>query len=126
MLEVIEWIKSNWQLMIPAIVAMAALIQFMINRATQERDRQFKEFHKLIGDLVKGPTGDAGFVDQQAAIAYELRFYSKYYTFSLRTLIGLKLKWSTAPEFKSLRLISELNRSIQYLETKVTDPNEKD
>lgn len=126
MQEVADWIKSNWQLTVPALVAAAALIQFMINRRAQERDRQFKEFHKLIADLVKGPSGDAGFLDQQAAIAYELRFYSRYYAFTLRTLHGLKLKWSNDPAFKWPRLMSEVDRTIGFLERKVTDLSERD
>jgi len=126
MSAVLDWIKTNWQLTVPAIVAVFALIQFMINRATQERDRQFKEFHELIANLVKGPTGNAGFIDQQAAIAFGLRHFKRYYPFTLRTLIALRHKWADNPDSAFPRLIAEMDRTIGFLEALVTDPEEKD
>jgi hypothetical protein len=41
-------------------------------------------------------------------------------------LLGLKLKWSNDPDFKWPRLMGELDRTIRFLERKVTDPSEKD
>jgi hypothetical protein len=86
---------------------------------TRKRDQDLKEFenyHKLIKELVQPEDEkERMYVDRQTAILYELRNFKRYYPFSYRTLVSLKIKWEKVPgQFP--RLLEELNLTINFLE----------
>jgi predicted negative regulator of RcsB-dependent stress response len=86
---------------------------------TRKRDQNLKEFeiyHKLIKELVQPDEKNVMFVDRQTAIIYELRNFKRYYSFSYRTLCGLREKWNRPDQFP--RLIEELDLTIKFLEKK--------
>lgn len=64
------------------------------------------------------------YVDRQTVIIYELIHFKRYYTFSYRTLVGLKEKWEKVPN-QFPRLLDECNRTIDFLSKKIDLKREK-
>jgi hypothetical protein len=91
--------------------------QFFLVKRSENRRHAFETYHRLIDDLV-GANGTAK-LDRQIAIIFELRNYLHYYEVSLRILKGLRDEWK-GPE-KNKRLIEEMNLTIIYLESKITE-----
>lgn len=65
--------------------------------------------------MAPDPESGVAWVDRQAAVAFELRHFPRYYEFIDRTLRGLKQKWTAHPEFKWPRLIDEIDLTLDYI-----------
>jgi hypothetical protein len=103
-----------------ALGALAAVIsfswpiwQYFDVRRQEHHEKEFKEYHRLIQELVESQTGTSLYLDRQAAIVFELRRYERYHEFSLRTLEGLKQLWCSDPQYK--RLCDEMDLTIAYI-----------
>jgi len=90
--------------------------QYFDTRKRTQDLKEFETYHKLIKELVQ-PEDDKGamYTDRQAAIIFELRNFKRYYSFSYRTLLGLKETWSPS-DGKSTRLFEEIKLSLEFLE----------
>jgi len=109
------------QFMVPIIVAIIAAASplltfaFSIYRDIQEkseqiRQKQYEQYHKLIGDLVSNAKG---FVDSQIAIVFELKYFRKYRKLTIRIFEGLIKLWQNEP--KASGLINEMQITIKAL-----------
>ena len=101
-----------------AVAFIWSIVQFFSVRAREARSREFETFHRLIKELVEPPSEGPGlFIDRQCAVLFELRFFPRYFAFTYRTLLGLRLKWSeTASQYP--RILDELDITIQFIEAR--------
>jgi hypothetical protein len=99
-----------------SITFIWTVYQYIDTRKREQNLKEFENYHKLIKELVQ-PENGAMYVDRQSAIIYELRHFKRYYSFSYRTLVGLKEKWEKVPD-QFPRLLDELNRTIDFLKDK--------
>lgn len=90
--------------------------KYFLERGTTQRWKEFETYHRLVKELVEPEKKDgATYVDRQAAVLFELRFYQRYYPLTKRMLNGLKQQedWSKFP-----RLITEIDSTIDYISQK--------
>ncbi len=74
-----------------AVAFVWSVIQFLSVRARVARAREFETFHRLIKELVEPPSEGVGlYIDRQCAVLFEIRFFPRYFPFTLRTLLALK------------------------------------
>ena len=92
--------------------------QYMDKKKREQDLKEFENFHRLIKELVQPDEKDVMYVDRQTAIIFELRHFKRYYSFSYRTLLGLKEKWGKVPD-QYPRLIEECDLTIEFLKTKI-------
>jgi len=111
----------NYSLIISVVAGLATFLwtvyQYRDSRRRDQDLKEFENFHKLIKELVQ-PQEGVLYVDRQTAILFELRHFKRYYSFSYRTLIGLKEKWEKVPD-QFPRLLEELNMTIDFLNNKL-------
>ncbi len=81
--------------------------------------KKFEVYHKLVKELVE-PLTEKGtlYVDQKAAIVFEMRNFKKYYPYTLRMLKGLHEK-CVALQNQSQRLLNELGLTIEHIQKKL-------
>ena len=98
-----------------AIAFGFGVYKFQAERKASHYWKEYEAYHKVVKELVEPPTEDgAMYVDRQTAAIYELRFYKRYFSHSLRMLKGLRLKWALVPN-QFPRLIEELDLTIEYI-----------
>jgi hypothetical protein len=104
-----------------AIGALAAfawpVIQFFANKKREAEQRQFDAFHRLVKELVEPPEGKVLFIDRQAAIVFELRFFPRYGEFTVRMLSAFKIKLNGGLKEEPFlsRLIHEIDLTIHQI-----------
>ncbi|MDZ7918458.1 hypothetical protein [Rhodoferax sp.] len=85
-------------------------------RSREARAREFETFHRLVKELVEPPSEGSGlYIDRQCAVLFELRFFPRYFPFTLRTLLALKRKWQ-GPAAAYPRILEELDITIRFIE----------
>lgn len=92
--------------------------KFLVERKETHYWKEFDTYHRLIKELVEPQAGLALYIDRQTAILFELRFYKRYYSHSLRMLKGLRQKWGAEPN-QFPRIIEELDLTIEYINKKL-------
>jgi len=99
-----------------AVAFVWSVFQFFSVRAREARARDFETFHRLIKELVEPPSKGASlYIDRQCAVLFELRFFPRYFPFTLRTLLALKRKWKeSAAQYP--RILEELDITIRFIE----------
>ncbi|MDD2693820.1 MAG: hypothetical protein PHY14_02710 [Candidatus Gracilibacteria bacterium] len=107
-LEVLGFIVAYLSLILP-------IQKYFQDKSLQERQLQFQNYHKLIGELV-GEQGTPK-LDRQIAIAYELRNFPGYYDVTLRILKGLHNSWGNST-LEVSRLLKEIDLTIKFIESK--------
>jgi hypothetical protein len=99
-----------------AVAFIWSIIQFILVRKRDERHREFEIYHRLIKELVSPDSeSKAVWIDRQTAVLFELRRFRRYHEHTLRTLLGLKEKWSNDPDFKFRRLLEELDLTVEHI-----------
>jgi hypothetical protein len=99
-----------------AIAFIWSVVQFILVRKRDEQHREFEIYHRLIKELVSpDPDSKVVWIDRQTAVLFELRRFKHYHEHTLRTLAGLKEKWSNDPEFKFARLLEELELTVTHI-----------
>ncbi len=92
------------------------LFIFLISKSKQQKQINFKRFHK---DLIKGLSNQEGKIglDQQVAIIFELRNFPEYYPVLRRILSSFKDNWEKRREKepKLNRLITETEGTMNYM-----------
>jgi hypothetical protein len=98
MTQMFGWLSNTALLSIlgSALAFMWSTYQQIAQRKAEAREREFQNFHKLVKELVS-PDSESGttWIDRQAAVAFELRHFPRYYEFTERMLLGLKKGWPT-------------------------------
>jgi hypothetical protein len=99
-----------------AVAFIWSILQFLVQRRRESRERQFEMYHRLVKELVSpdSATG-ATWIDRQAAVVFELRYFPRYYEFTERMLKGLREKWSKDPEFHWPRLLEEIDITLAHI-----------
>lgn len=99
-----------------AVAFMWSIVQFVLVRKRDERHREFEIYHRLVKELVEpDPESKVIWIDRQAAVMFELRGFKRYHEFTLRTLLGLRKKWTNDPEFTFPRLLEELDLTVENI-----------
>ncbi|WP_422018250.1 hypothetical protein [Roseateles sp.] len=103
-----------------AAIAFAwSVVQFMLVRMRDEKHREFEIYHRLIKELVAlDPESKVMWIDRQCAVIFELRQFRRYHELTLRTLNGLRAKWSGDPDFTFPRMIEELDLTVDYIKSR--------
>ncbi len=119
--EILNFIES-YGLLIGGLATTVAFIwlvcQFFNIKRKEYQAKEFETFYYLIKQLVDPDRSNAEtFVDEQAAVVFELRRFKRFFPFTLRTLKGLRGKWSKS-ESRYPRLVEELDLAIEYIEKK--------
>ncbi|MBS7807144.1 hypothetical protein [Variovorax sp. PCZ-1] len=121
---VISWIAAN----LPALSALGAacgflwtIYQFLLVRGRESAAREFEVFHRLVKELVE-PDEKTGvlYIDRQAAVAFELRHFSRYHEFTERLLKSFLHKCEQDQENlgKHAMLLEEMRQTIAFIEKK--------
>lgn len=99
-----------------AIAFVWSVLQFFSVRDREARAREFETFHRLIKELVEPPPEGAGlYIDRQCAVLFELRFFPRYFPFTLRTLMSLRSKWQGSAA-QHTRILEELDITFRFIE----------
>ena len=101
---------------VAALAFVWSIIQFILVRKRDQQHREFEIYHGLIKELVApDPDSKVSWIDRQTAVLFELRRFKRYHEHILRTLLGLREKWSKDPEFNFPRLLEELDLTVEYI-----------
>jgi hypothetical protein len=100
-----------------AIAFLWSVVQFVLVRKRDQEHREFEIYHKLIKELVV-PDSDTKvmWIDRQTAIIFELRQFRRYHELTLRTLKGLREKWTGDSEVRYPRLVEEIDLTVANIE----------
>lgn len=105
-------------LTVTILTGMASCCKYFSNKKTEQKQKEFELFHKLIKELVQPEPGCEMYLDRQTAIIFELRNFERYQEYSLRMLKGLR----KVPEWeKEKRLIEEIDVAISFIEKKLEE-----
>jgi hypothetical protein len=93
-----------------------SVVQFVLVRKRDEQHREFEIYHRLVKELVApDPDYKATWINRQATVVFELRRFKRYHELTLRTLLGLREKWTKDADFTCPRLMEELDLTVDYL-----------
>lgn len=99
-----------------AIAFVWSIVQFVLVRKRDQEHREFEIYHRLIKELVApDPESKVAWIDRQTAVLFELRRFKRYHEHILRTLLGLREKWSKNPGFTFPRLMEELDLTVKFI-----------
>ncbi|MES2950686.1 MAG: hypothetical protein V4858_19305 [Pseudomonadota bacterium] len=99
-----------------AVAFIWSVIQFVLVRKRDQEHREFEIYHRLVKELVAtDPETKVVWIDRQTAVLFELRRFKRYHELTLRTLLGLRNKWSNDPEFNFPRLLEELDITVEHI-----------
>jgi hypothetical protein len=115
--DVLKWISSGVSVgAVGVAIAFAfSVVQFVIVRSRESRDREFDKYHSLIKQLVAPDEKGSMYLDRQIAVLFELRHFPRYFECTQRILSGLKETWK-APSWS--RLIQEIDLTQAYINKK--------
>ena len=97
---------------VAAIASIFSIVQFVLVRKRESREREFDKYHSLIESLVS-PTKEGIFLDRQIAVVFELRHFNRYFECTRRILTGLKQTWGK--DEKNLRVVQEIGLTLESL-----------
>ncbi|MCK3851533.1 hypothetical protein [Pseudomonas sp. W2Jun17] len=116
-----EWISANngsLALFLSLMTAGSAIYHYLSIKKSEERDRRFANYHKLVEDL--NSTGSN--VDKQLVIIFELRNFPEYYPATIRLLNRSLEKWqlmkSMATSINPHSLIDEAKLTLSFISRK--------
>ncbi len=102
-----------------AIAFLWTVYQFFLVRNRESATKEFETFHKLVKELVEpDEKTKVLYIDRQAAIAFELRHFTRYHDFTLRMLkvfIGRGEKDQENLQKHAL-LLEEMRQTIAFIE----------
>jgi hypothetical protein len=100
-----------------AIAFTFSVVQFVIVRSRESRDREFEKYHALIEQLVSPGEKGVMFLDRQIAMLFELRHFPRYFECTQRILLGLRETWGGNEKWS--RLIQEIDLTLAYIKKKI-------
>ncbi|MBZ5548799.1 MAG: hypothetical protein LAO22_12735 [Acidobacteriia bacterium] len=119
MSQLVGWLSSNTAVLSilgAAVAFIWSTAQQVAQRKHESREREFQAFHKLVKELVSSDSADGVmWIDRQAAVAFELRHFPRYYEFTQRMLLALKEKWK-ADQWP--RLVEEIDLTLKHIQQK--------
>jgi hypothetical protein len=112
----LDWVQQHavsLGLMGSFIVGLFPLYQYLSTKHTENKNNEFSNYHRLVGDLVDPATPR---LDRQIAVVYELRNFKNYFSVSIRILEGVKTSWSRTPTTPDLpRIIKEIDLAVLFM-----------
>ncbi len=99
---------------VPGVTLLWQVVQFLLNKNTEAKSRQFEIYHRLIKELVEPSDKGTLYVDRQCAVVFELRRFKHYRQLTVRTLEGLRHDWKDDPQFHA-RLKKEIDLALDHL-----------
>lgn len=103
---------SIFSLAIAYFSLVVPIRQYLNQRNIEEKDKRFKNYHKLIEELV---SLEKPKLHRQVAVVYELRNYSEYFEVTKRILAGLRKEWSKS-NMNINELIEEIDLTLDFIE----------
>jgi len=99
-----------------SITAIVSAWKYFDTKKREQERLEFENFHVFLKKVAEPEKGHSGLfmIDVQAAHIFELRFFKRYHSFTLRFLKRLKKKWEE--EHAHQTLLEEVNDSIVYIE----------
>ena len=118
LIESLETYGTQLSALGAAVVFIFGAYKYLSERNKSHYWKEYEVYHKVIKELVEPSSPNSEmYIDRQTAAIYELRFYPRYYSHTLRMLKGLKEKWAKVSGL-SPRLLKELDLTINYIEKK--------
>jgi hypothetical protein len=116
---IFDFIKDHLIELVGLILAYLGLIvpilQYLNSKKTEERDKRFNNFHRLVKELVDlDPITKTIKLDRQIATVFEFRNYPEYFDIIERLLLGLKENWAG----ESKRILTEIDLTLKYIRYK--------
>lgn len=102
-----------------AIAFLWTVYQFFLVRNRESATKEFETFHKLVKELVEpDEKTKVLYIDRQAAIAFELRHFTRYHDFTLRMLKVFLGRCEKDQENlqKNALLLEEMRQTIAFIE----------
>jgi hypothetical protein len=117
--DVLRWIASGVSVgAVGAAIAFTfSVVQIVIVRSRESRDREFDKYHSLIQQLVSPDEKGTIFLDRQIAVLFELRHFPRYFECTQRILSGLRETWGGNQG--SSMLIQEIDLTLAYIKKKI-------
>ncbi len=117
MTQLAGWLSSNTatlSILGAAVAFIWSTILQIAQRKAEAAERQFQAFHKLVERLVSPQSpGGPVWVDTQAAVVFELRYFPRYYEFTERMLTRLRKKWAT--EVSMPDVLGEIDLTLEHI-----------
>jgi hypothetical protein len=115
-----EFIQSNLNIFgffIGVLPILGGAVQFVLIRRSENLERQFNTYHRLIKELVQPDESGSVFLDRQIAVLFELQRFTRYRKPTTLILSGLREKWSEIPSnvLPISRLMSQLDETLSSL-----------
>ncbi|MCQ6255339.1 hypothetical protein [Pseudomonas sp. Q11] len=110
-LKLSDWVTIG-AAFVTAIPVIWGAFQYLLIKRAEEKDRQFKNYHGMIQNLVETAT----YIDRQVAAVFELRHYPAYFPATHRLLSRLKTSWSKSPNQHVGAVIEEIDKTLAYIE----------
>jgi len=110
-LKISDWVTIG-AAFVTAIPVVWGAFQYIVIKRAEEKDRQFKNYHVMIQNLVETAT----YIDRQVAAVFELRHYPAYFPATYRLLSRLKNSWSNSQNEHVGAVIKEIDMTLAYIE----------
>lgn len=121
-MNALKFFTENWEKIIVIglayFTALLPLYKYLQEKRIEEKDKRFRNYHKLIDDLLGG-AGKNLMLDRQIAIVFELRNYKEYYPVTLRILKGLTENWVKISDYNIGRLRDEIKLTEQHITSSI-------
>tara|TARA_R110002012_G_scaffold291131_1_gene485429 strand:+ start:1384 stop:1743 length:360 start_codon:yes stop_codon:yes gene_type:complete len=119
MLELVKLYGTQFSAIGAVLVFIFGAYKYFSERKQNHFWKEFETYHKLIKELVEPTVPNSPmYMDRQAAVVFELRFFKRYYPHSLRMLEGLRMAWNKPPS-QYPRLINEIDLTIEHIKQKI-------
>lgn len=76
------------------ITFLWSVVQFMLNRGRESKNRDYQVYHQLIKEIVQPDPGGETYVARQMAAVHELRNFPRYFQITYRVANHLKVSWA--------------------------------
>lgn len=116
-LKISDWVTIG-AAVVTAIPVIWAAFQYILIKRAEEKDRNFRTYHRLIKELVQGDgvkSEDPVYLDRQVAVIYELRNFPTYYPVTLRILDKSMISWGLT---KQRYLLAESAHTVSFIKGK--------
>lgn len=110
--EFASLVISIFSLVVAYFSLVVPIKHYLNQRNTEEKDKRFKNYHKLIEELV---SLEKPKLHRQVAVVYELRNYSEYFEVTKRILAGLRKEWYKSNTNVD-ELIKEIDLTLDFIE----------
>ena len=116
--RIMDFLNSNSggiTVMIALIAAVYKFRQFVDIKKSEQKQRNFDNYHRLIKELSQPDGSGATWLDRQVAVVYELRNFPQSKKASIRILGAWLAKNKTEAEKQKYKVLyDEMNLTLEY------------